>query len=86
MKAEKQEVIESYKAHSKDTGSSVVQVALLTYKINHLSEHLKDHKKDFHSRRGLLIMIGKRRRLLSYLNKKDPKLYQETLDKLDLRK
>jgi len=86
LKAEKVEVIDNYKIHSKDTGSSIVQVALLTYKINHLSEHLKDHKKDFHSRRGLLIMIGKRRRLLTYLNKKDPQKYQETLDKLNLRK
>ena len=86
LKSKKTEVIENFKIHSKDTGSSVVQIAILTEKINYLSEHFKVHRKDFHSRRGLLMMIGKRRRLLSYLKKTDPKKYQETIDKLNLRK
>ena len=85
-KTEKTEVIDNWKTHPKDTGSPSVQVALLTQKINYLADHFKAHKKDFHSRRGLLMMIGKRRRLLTYLKKKDPKRYQETLNKLDLRK
>lgn len=79
-------MIESFKSHAKDTGSAAVQIALLTEQINYLAGHFKIHKKDFHSRRGLLIMIGKRRRLLSYLKKTDPKKYEETLTKLDLRK
>ena len=86
LKEKKTEVIDNFKAHSKDTGSPVVQIALLTEKINYLTGHFQVHKKDFHSRRGLLMMIGKRRRLLAYLSKKDPKKYQETLDKLNLRK
>ena len=86
LKENKTEVIENFKAHSKDTGSAVVQSALLTEKINYLTEHLKIHKKDFHSRRGLLVMIGKRRRLLAYLKRKDPQKYQETIEKLKLRK
>ena len=86
LKEKKAEVIESFKVHAKDTGSAVVQVALLTEKINYLSEHLKVHRKDFHSRRGLLMMIGKRRRLLAYLKKSAPKKYEEVLQKLNLRK
>ena len=86
LKERKTEVIENFKAHTKDTGSAVVQVALLTEKVNYLTGHLKIHKKDFHSRRGLLMMIGKRRRLLAYLKKQDPQKYQETIDKLKLRK
>ncbi|MCA9408685.1 MAG: 30S ribosomal protein S15 [Candidatus Omnitrophica bacterium] len=86
LKEKKTEVIESFKTHAKDTGSSVVQIALLTEKINYLTDHFKAHKKDFHSRRGLLMMIGKRRRLLSYLKSKDPQKYQETISKLNLRK
>ncbi len=86
LKDQKHEVIDSFKTHPKDTGSATVQIALLTAKINYLSNHFQAHKKDFHSRRGLLMMIGKRRRLLSYLSKKDPKKYQETITKLDLRK
>ena len=82
----KTEVIDNFKVHAKDTGSPVVQIAILTEKINYLSGHLKTFSKDFHSRRGLLMMIGKRRRLLSYLKKSDPKKYQVTIDKLDLRK
>ena len=86
LKEKKAEVIESFKVHAKDTGSAVVQVALLTEKINYLSGHLKVHRKDFHSRRGLLMMIGKRRRLLAYLKKSAPKKYEEVLQKLNLRK
>ena len=82
----KTEVIDNFKVHAKDTGSPVVQIAILTEKINYLSGHLKTFSKDFHSRRGLLMMIGKRRRLLSYLKQSDPKKYQVTIDKLDLRK
>ena len=86
LKSKKTELIDNFKVHAKDTGSSVVQIALLTEKINYLTEHFKVHRKDFHSRRGLLVMIGKRRRLLSYLKRTDPKKYQEALDKLNLRK
>lgn len=86
LKDKKTEVIDNFKTHVKDTGSPAVQVALLSAKINYLSGHFKEHKKDFHSRRGLLKMIGQRRRLLAYLKLKDPKRYQETIQKLDLRK
>ena len=86
LKEKKTEVIENFKIHAKDTGSPVVQIALLTEKINYLTDHFKVHKKDFHSRRGLLMMIGKRRRLLAYLKKTDPQKYQETIEKLNLRK
>ncbi len=86
LKERKTEVIDSVKVHSKDTGSPAVQIALLTEKINYLSDHFKTHKRDFHSRRGLLVMIGKRRRLLAYLKKSDSKKYEETLNKLSLRK
>ncbi len=86
QKEKKTEVIENFKLHAKDTGSAAIQIALLSEKINYLGEHLKIHKKDTHSRRGLLVMIGKRRRLLSYLSKTDPKQYEETLKKLNLRK
>ena len=86
LKEKKTEVIDNFKVHAKDTGSPVVQVALLTQKINYLTDHFKAHKKDFHSRRGLLMMIGKRRRLLAYLKKTDLKKYQETIEKLNLRK
>ncbi len=75
-----------HKVHPKDTGSAEVQAALLTERINYLAGHLKDHKKDFHSRRGLLVMIGRRRRLLDYLKSKDLKKYKEIINKLDLRK
>ena len=85
-KEKKNELIDGFKTHAKDTGSAEVQVALLTGKINYLSDHLKVHRKDFHSRRGLLMMIGKRRRLLSYLSKNDPQKYEETISKLNLRK
>ncbi len=86
VKERKTEIIDDFKNHTKDTGSPAVQIALLTEKINYLSDHFKVHKKDFHSRRGLLTMIGKRRRLLAYLKKQDPEKYQETISKLNLRK
>jgi len=86
LKDQKLEIIDNYKVHSKDTGSSVVQIALLSEKINYLSEHFKVHKKDFHSRRGLLMMIGKRRRLLSFLKRQDPQKYKDTISRLKLRK
>lgn len=86
LKEKKTQIIDDFKGHARDTGSPMVQVAILTEKINYLSEHLKTHRKDFHSRRGLLMMIGKRRRLLSYLKKRDSQKYEETLNKLNLRK
>ena len=82
----KKKLIEGFKAHSQDTGSAGVQIALLTERINLLTGHFKFHKKDFNSRRGLLVLVGKRRRLLNYLKKKDLGKYQELLDKLNLRK
>ena len=85
-KERKQEVINTYKREEKDTGSPEVQIALLTERINELTEHLKIHKKDNHSRRGLLKMVGKRRNLLNYLAKKDINRYREIVEKLGLRK
>ena len=85
-KERKQEVINTYKRDEKDTGSPEVQVALLTERINELTEHLKVHKKDNHSRRGLLKMVGKRRNLLNYLAKNDLPNYREVVEKLNLRK
>ena len=82
----KQEIINQYRRDEKDTGSSEVQIALLTERINELTEHLKIHKKDNHSRRGLLKMVGKRRNLLNYLAKKDEATYKELIQKLGLRK
>ncbi len=82
----KQEIINNYKRDEKDTGSPEVQIALLTQRINELTEHLKIHKKDNHSRRGLLKMVGKRRNLLNYLAKKDINRYREIVEKLGLRK
>ncbi len=81
----KQEIIEKYAIHEGDTGSPEVQVALLTYRINHLNEHLKTHKKDHHSRRGLLKMVGVRRGFLKYLEKKDINRYRAIVEKLGLR-
>lgn len=86
VKSKKTEVIDNFKVHPKDTGSPVVQIALLTEKISYLSEHFQVHKKDFHSRRGLLKMIGRRRRLLDYLKTHNPEKYQEIISKLNLRK
>ena len=81
----KQEIIEKYATHEGDTGSPEVQSALLTYRINHLNEHLKVHKKDHHSRRGLLKMVGVRRSFLRYLEKKDINRYRAIVEKLGLR-
>src|SRR5439155_20988578 len=82
----KPEIIAEYKTHEKDTGSSEVQVALLTARINHLTEHLRTHRKDFHSRRGLLQMASRRRKLLDYLKRHNLPKYNELLQKLNLRK
>ncbi|MEI7942312.1 MAG: 30S ribosomal protein S15 [Candidatus Riflemargulisbacteria bacterium] len=82
---QKSEIIEEYKIHDRDTGSPEVQVAILTKKINHLVEHLKINKKDNHSRRGLLLMVGQRKRLLKYLNLKSPERYKEVVSRLGLR-
>lgn len=79
-------VVEEYGTHASDTGSPEVQVALLTERINHLTEHLKTHKKDHHSRRGLLMMVGKRRRLLRYLQEQDVERYRSLIAKLGLRR
>ncbi len=85
-KARKQEIMTTYAIHEGDTGSPEVQVALLTERINHLTEHLKVHKKDHHSRRGLLTMVGKRRGLLDYLTKIDVERYRAIIEKLNIRK
>ena len=82
----KSQIIDKYKRDEKDTGSPEVQIAILTERINELTEHLKIHKKDNHSRRGLLKMVGKRRNLLNYLAKKDINRYREIVDQLGLRK
>jgi small subunit ribosomal protein S15 len=82
----KQNIIEENRAHDKDTGSSEVQVALLSARIAHLTEHLKTHRKDFHSRRGLLMMAARRRKLLDYLRKTDLTRYQAIIEKLGLRR
>ena len=82
----KQNIIEENRSHDKDTGSSEVQIALLTARIAHLTEHLKTHRKDFHSRRGLLMMAARRRILLDYLKKNDLNRYQAIIEKLELRK
>jgi len=81
-----QEAIERFRAHETDTGSPEVQIALLTYRITHLNEHLKIHKKDHHSRRGLLVMVGKRRRLLNYVKNKDVHRYRTIIGDLGLRR
>lgn len=82
----KAEIIAAYGIHEGDTGSPEVQIALLTARINHLNEHLKVNKKDHHSRRGLLKMVGKRRSLLNYLTREDINRYREIVAKLGLRK
>ncbi|HON78595.1 MAG TPA: 30S ribosomal protein S15 [Spirochaetota bacterium] len=82
----KNEMINKYKRHESDTGSPEVQVALLTRRINHLTEHFKVHKKDFHSRTGLLKLVGQRRRLLTYLKKTDLNRYRELIQSLGLRR
>ena len=82
----KSQIIDKYKRDEKDTGSPEVQIAILTERINELTEHLKVHKKDNHSRRGLLKLVGKRRNLLNYLAKKDINRYREIVNQLGLRK
>lgn len=84
-KDKKEKLIEKFKEHPSDTGSASVQVALLSERIAYLTEHLKSHKKDFHSRRGLLTLVGRRRRLLSYLKKNDPQGYTGILKELKLK-
>jgi small subunit ribosomal protein S15 len=83
---DKKEIIEQFKRHEGDTGSPDVQVAILTKRINELTEHFKIHKKDHHSRRGLLMLVGQRRRLLNYLREHDVKRYRELVQTLNLRK
>ena len=83
---DKKKIIQKYARHESDTGSPEVQIALLTERINHLNEHLTVNKNDFHSRRGLLKMVGRRRALLNYLKAKDIEKYREILDRLQLRK
>ena len=86
VKEKKSEIIKTFKSNEKDTGSPSVQIALLTERINSLSGHFKEHKKDHHSRQGLLRMVSIRRRLLEYVKRKDLKEYQDLIKKLDLRK
>ncbi|HET6453300.1 MAG TPA: 30S ribosomal protein S15 [Armatimonadota bacterium] len=86
QKDDKTSIIDEYRTHDGDTGSAEVQVALLTARINQLTEHLKQHKKDHHSRRGLLMMVGQRRRLLNYLSKKDIERYRSLISRLGLRR
>ena len=85
-KVEKETVIQDFHRHSTDTGPPEVQIALLTTRIHQLTEHLKEHKHDEHSRRGLLKLVGQRRRHLTYLSRKDPDSYQEILQRLGLRR
>ncbi|CEH31944.1 MULTISPECIES: 30S ribosomal protein S15 [Aneurinibacillus] len=82
----KQQLIGEYRTHESDTGSPEVQIAILTEKINYLNDHLRTHKKDHHSRRGLLKMVGQRRNLLAYLKDKDVTRYRELINKLGLRR
>ena len=85
-KEKKKEIIDNFKTHSRDTGSAVVQIALLTQRINELTEHFKRHRKDFNSRRGLLTLVGRRRRLLEYLKRNDQSQYLKIIEKLNLKK
>jgi small subunit ribosomal protein S15 len=84
--ARKREVIDGFRLHDKDTGSSEVQVALLSERISELTEHFKTHVKDHHSQRGLIKLVGQRRRLLDYLRREDPARYKQVIDRLGLRK
>ena len=86
VKETKAKIIDEFKIHARDTGSAEVQIAILTERINLLADHFKLHRKDFHSRRGLLALVGTRRKLHNYLKKKDVKKYTEILEKLHLRK
>ncbi|HVB65568.1 MAG TPA: 30S ribosomal protein S15 [Nitrolancea sp.] len=85
-KAQKEEIISSFQVHDGDTGSPEVQIALLTERINGLVEHLREHSHDNHSRRGLLKLVGRRRRLLAYLSEKDVERYRATIERLGLRR
>lgn len=85
-KKEKKKILDSFAQHEGDTGSPEVQIALLSERIKRLSDHLKGHKGDVHSRRGLLQMVNKRRRILTYLTRKDPDRYKAVLDKIKLEK
>tara|TARA_B100000315_G_scaffold232365_1_gene244549 strand:+ start:910 stop:1173 length:264 start_codon:yes stop_codon:yes gene_type:complete len=84
-KTKKKKLIEKFKEHVEDTGSAAVQIALLSERVIYLTEHLKKHKKDFHSRRGLLILVGRRRRLLTYLKNSDPQSYTEVTKELKIK-
>ena len=86
LKEEKKQIIETYATHERDTGSPEVQIAVLTTRINQLTEHLKVNQKDHHSRRGMLKMVGHRRNLLGYLQKKDIERYRAIIAKLNIRK
>ncbi len=86
MSEAKVEVIEQFRQHPKDTGSPEVQIALLSERINYLTSHLRSHVKDHASRRGLIMMVNKRRRLLDYLNRREPDRYREIVERLSLRK
>jgi small subunit ribosomal protein S15 len=85
-KAEKDQIVESFQTHEADTGSPEVQIALLTERINLLVEHLREHPHDHHSRRGLLKLVGRRRRLLRYLSQQDVERYRATIERLGLRR
>lgn len=85
-KEQKHELIEQFKAHPTDTGSPEVQVAILSERITYLTEHFKTHKKDHHSRRGLLMLVGQRRKLLDYLKSSNKERYEKLIEKLGLRK
>lgn len=82
----KQQTIENFRTHQTDVGSTEVQIALLTHRIAHLTEHLREHKHDFHTRRGLLKLVGRRRRLQAYLARRSPERYRDVISRLGLRK
>lgn len=86
QRQQKKKIIAKHAKHKQDTGSPQVQVAILTQRINELTKHLQDHKKDNHSRRGLILMVGKRRRLLNYMKQTVPESYEKAIKKLTLRK
>jgi small subunit ribosomal protein S15 len=86
QQVQKEEIIGDFRVHESDTGSPEVQIALLTERINQLTDHLREHKHDHHSRRGLLKLVGRRRRLLAYLSDKDVERYRATISRLGLRK
>lgn len=86
QRAQKDEIISGFRTHDADTGSPEVQIALLTERINGLTDHLRSHRHDHHSRRGLLMLVGRRRRLLAYLSRKDVERYRATISRLGLRK